>query len=54
MADSNARRIYIGERYRGKAPTVERAAVIRQHVKGRCDVFTRGQRAEASEFVSDI
>jgi hypothetical protein len=42
-AEHNARRIFIGKQYHGKAPTVERAAVIRQHVKERLSVFISRQ-----------
>jgi hypothetical protein len=37
--EANNRRIYIGAHYHGKAPTVERAAVIRQHVKERIQCY---------------
>jgi hypothetical protein len=38
-AEHNAKRIFIGGDYRGKAPSTEVAAVIRQHVKERLRAF---------------
>jgi hypothetical protein len=38
-AAHNARRIFIGSDYKGKAPSTEVAAVIRQHVKERLQCY---------------
>lgn len=38
-AESNTRRIYVGERYHGRAQTSEVAAVIRSHIKERIRAF---------------
>lgn len=42
-AQSNTRRIYVGQRYQGRAQTVEQADLIRSHIQERLRAFTRQQ-----------
>jgi len=44
IAANNAKRIYVGNDYRGHAKTIEQATVIRSHIKERLSVFIKGQQ----------
>lgn len=43
MTVFNARRIFVGKTYRGRAQTPEQAAAIHTHIKERIRAFTRQQ-----------
>jgi hypothetical protein len=53
-ARSNARRLWLGGSYRGRAQTVEQAAAIRLRITERVQAFREGQRAEASAYFAKL
>lgn len=46
-ARCNRRRLWVGKAYAGRAKTVEDAAVITRHIKGRLHAFITRQQARA-------
>lgn len=47
LARVNARRIFVGEQYHGRAQTVERAAMINSHIQEMRSAFIKGQQTRA-------